>query len=81
MENTTLNRDSSSRHLMLDDGSSLEELKEMLVRLLSSSTIVDARVWLDGVYTSLQNLELHLGSGHELYYKIEGKLDSRNTHR
>jgi hypothetical protein len=44
--------------------------------MLSSSTILDARVWLDGVHISLNSLKSN-SDGHELYFKIEGKVDPK----
>ena len=81
MKNTSTRKDSSSVDLVLDDSIPSDGLKAKLVQLMSSSTITDARVWLDGVYTSLQDLAIQSGNGHELYYKIEGKLEGRNTRR
>jgi hypothetical protein len=51
--------------------------RERLLEILSESKILDARVWLDGVHTSLSRLE-QVQDGHEVYFKIEGKIDAKN---
>ena len=52
------------------------EARQRLMDILSESKILDARVWLDGVHTSLTHLN-QVQDGHELYFKIEGKIDSK----
>ncbi len=55
-----------------------KQVRERLMQILLTSTILDARVWLDGVHTSLNKIGSVVDNGHELYIKIEGKIDSRS---
>jgi hypothetical protein len=56
-------------------------LKGILVDLIASSKALDARVWLDGVYTEIAD-ERVLGSwmnDRDVYFKVEGRIDKRNA--
>ncbi len=54
-----------------------------LVQLFSSSALLDARVWLDGVYTELEDEGVlgRLMKDREVYFKIEGKTGSADENR
>jgi hypothetical protein len=62
------------------DGITDDQLKGILTQLISSSAKLDVRVWLDGVYTDLENASTHREwmKGREVYFKVEGKVDDLN---
>ena len=73
------------RHSTEDSTPSLSEknmadsqLRELLAGLISSSTDLSIRVWLDGVYTNIENSSAvgNWMKGREVYFKVEGKVDS-----
>lgn len=77
----------SFRHPTENSTQSLEKnmadfhLRELLAELISSSTDLNIRVWLDGVYTDIENSR-GIGNwmkGREVYFKVEGKVDSPQT--
>jgi hypothetical protein len=53
-----------------------DQLRNLLEELISSSKDLNVRVWLDGVYTEIddevKNAWMH---GHEVYFKVEGRVD------
>jgi hypothetical protein len=54
-----------------------QPLKTQLVELISKSTNLDARLWLDGIYTELENKQL-VGDwmiDRDVYFKIEGRTE------
>jgi hypothetical protein len=54
-----------------------DQLRELVSGLISASTNLDIRMWLDGIYTEIDNSQ-GLGNrmkGREVYFKIEGKVD------
>jgi hypothetical protein len=56
-------------------------LKGILVDLIASSKALDARVWLDGVYTEIAD-ERVLGNwmnDRDVYFKVEGRIDKRSA--
>jgi hypothetical protein len=55
-------------------------LKELLAELISSSASLNVRVWLDGVYTDIENAGTRREwmKGREVYFKVEGKVDGQN---
>ena len=55
-------------------------LKELLAELISSSASLNVRVWLDGVYTDIENADTRREwmKGREVYFKVEGKVDGQN---
>ena len=56
-------------------------LKHLLVDLIASSKALDARVWLDGVYTEIADEQV-IGSwmnDRDVYFKVEGRIDKRSA--
>src|SRR6267143_538580 len=64
------------QYTMTDD-----RLKSLLAELISSSASLNVRVWLDGVYTDIENAGAHREwmKGREEYFKVEGKVDGQNS--
>jgi hypothetical protein len=58
-----------------------DQLKDLLAELISSSASLNVRVWLDGVYTDIENAAARREwmKGREVYFKVEGKVDSQNS--
>jgi hypothetical protein len=58
------------------------QLKDLLAELISSSASLNLRVWLDGVYTDIENTGTNREwmKGREVYFKVEGKVDGQNGH-
>jgi predicted metal-dependent peptidase len=58
-----------------------DQLKDLLAELISSSASLNVRVWLDGVYTDIENTGTRREwmKGREVYFKVEGKVDSQNS--
>ena len=58
-----------------------DQLKDLLAELISSSASLNVRVWLDGVYTDIENAGTRREwmKGREVYFKVEGKVDSQNS--
>ena len=58
-----------------------DQLKNLLAELISSSASLNVRVWLDGVYTDIDNAGAHgeWMKGREVYFKVEGKVDGQNS--
>ena len=54
------------------------QLRELLAELISSSTDLNIRVWLDGIYTDIESSRVQRDwmKGREVYFKVEGKVDS-----
>ena len=54
-----------------------EQLKGLLNDLICSSGDLNVRVWLDGVYTNLDDARNQADwmKGREVYFKVEGKID------
>jgi hypothetical protein len=57
-----------------------DQLKDLLAELISSSASLNVRVWLDGVYTDIENTagRREWMRGREVYFKVEGKVDGKN---
>jgi hypothetical protein len=57
-----------------------DQLKGLLAELISSSASLNVRVWLDGVYTDIENAGAHREwmKGREIYFKVEGKVDGQS---
>jgi hypothetical protein len=55
-------------------------LKDILVDLIASSKTLDARVWLDGVYTDIGDEQVRgeWMNDRDVYFKVEGRIDKRN---
>ena len=55
-------------------------LKDLLVGLIASSKALDARVWLDGVYTDIgdEQVQGDWMNDRDVYFKVEGRVDKRN---
>ena len=55
-------------------------LRDFLVDLIASSKTLDARVWLDGVYTDINDKQVRGDwmNNRDLYFKVEGRVDKRN---
>lgn len=56
-------------------------LKDLLVDLIAFSKALDARVWLDGVYTEIAD-EKVLGkwmADRDVYFKVEGRIEKRSV--
>ncbi|GEM_PF-5814207 len=60
----------------LDKGMTNDQLRTLLEKLISSSKDLNVRVWLDGVYTEIddevKSVWMH---GREVYFKVEGSVD------
>ena len=58
-----------------------DQLKNLLAELISSSASLNVRVWLDGVYTDIENAGTRRErmKGREVYFKVEGKVDGQNS--
>ena len=54
-----------------------EQLRNLLEALISSSEDLTLRIWLDGVYTDIENTDIDGGwvDGREVYFKVEGRVD------
>jgi hypothetical protein len=55
-------------------------LKDLLVDLIASSKAIEARVWLDGVYTDIgdEQVQGDWMNDRDVYFKVEGRVDKRN---
>ena len=53
------------------------EMKKVLMDLLSTSNILDAGLWLDGIYTPLDEnfFQGDWTKGREVYFKIEARVE------
>ena len=58
----------------------IDRLKDLLVDLIDSSKSLDARVWLDGVYTDMSDEQVRGDwmNDRDVYFKVEGRVDKRN---
>ena len=58
----------------------IDRLKDLLVDLIDSSKSLDARVWLDGVYTdiSAEQVRVEWMNDRDVYFKVEGRVEKRN---
>jgi hypothetical protein len=56
-------------------------LKGILVNLIASSKELDARVWLDGVYTEIDDEQVigNWMNDRDVYFKVEGRIDKRSA--
>jgi hypothetical protein len=65
----------------IDIGPGDDQLKNLLSTLISSSQDLNVRVWLDGVYTDIENAEVRgeWMKGREVYFKVEGSVDRIKT--
>ena len=54
-----------------------EQLRHVLEALITASNDLNLRVWLDGVYTDIENTEIdgQWIDGREIYFKLEGHVD------
>jgi hypothetical protein len=55
-------------------------LKGLLVDLIGSSKALDVRVWLDGIFTDIDD-ERVCGdwmNDRDVYFKVEGRIEKRN---
>jgi hypothetical protein len=52
-------------------------MRHLLEALISSSEDLTLRIWLDGVYTDIENTEIDSAwvDGREVYFKVEGRVD------
>jgi hypothetical protein len=55
-----------------------KQMRRLLSELISSSSDLNVRVWLDGVYTNVEDSGLNgeWMNGREIYFKVEGRVDS-----
>jgi hypothetical protein len=55
-------------------------LKGLLVDLIGSSKALDVRVWLDGVYTDIEDDQVRgeWMNDRDVYFKVEGRIDKRS---
>jgi len=65
----------------IEKGPSDDQLRNLLSALISSSQDLNVRVWLDGVYTDIENAEVRgeWMKGREVYFKVEGRVDGVKT--
>jgi hypothetical protein len=56
-------------------------LKDLLADMIASSKAIEARVWLDGVYTDIGDEQVHGDwmNDRDVYFKVEGRIDKRNS--
>ena len=56
-------------------------MRNLLSALISSSQDLNVRVWLDGVYTDIENAQVRgeWMKGREVYFKVEGSVDGVKT--
>ncbi|OLD15028.1 MAG: hypothetical protein AUI50_01305 [Crenarchaeota archaeon 13_1_40CM_2_52_14] len=56
-------------------------LRNLLIDLIASSKALDARVWLDGVYTDVDDEQVRGEwiNDRDVYFKVEGRVDKRNS--
>jgi hypothetical protein len=64
----------------LRDAKTDGHLRDLLVGLIASSKALDARVWLDGVYTDINDEQVRgeWMNDRDVYFKVEGRVDKRN---
>jgi hypothetical protein len=62
------------------DAKTDRRLRDLLVDLIASSKALDARVWLDGVYTDIDDEQVRgeWMNDRDVYFKVEGRIDRRN---
>ena len=62
---------------LLEKSNTGNQLRDLLAELISSSRDLNVRVWLDGIYTDLDNADVRGDwmKGREVYFKVEGKVD------
>ena len=62
------------------DAKTDDRLRDLLVDLIASSKALDARVWLDGVYTDIDDEQVRgeWMNDRDVYFKVEGRIDKRN---
>ena len=72
-------REGPSRSEASDSGAD-GRLKDLLLNLIVSSKALDARVWLDGVYTDIgdERVRGNWMNDRDVYFKVEGRVDKRN---
>ena len=72
-------REGSSRSEGQEPGTN-GRLKGLLVDLIASSKALDARVWLDGVYTDIGDEQVRGDwmNDRDVYFKVEERVDKRN---
>ena len=58
-----------------------DQLKSLLAELISTSANLNVRVWLDGVYTDIENGRAYgqWMKGREVYFKVEGRVDGQRS--
>jgi hypothetical protein len=60
----------------MDNGLNNSQLRTFLEELISSSKDLNVRVWLDGVYTEIDDeARGDWMKGREVYFKVEGSVD------
>lgn len=62
------------------DSETDSRLKDLLRELIVSSKALDARVWLDGVYTDIgdEHVRGNWMKDRDVYFKVEGRVDKGN---
>jgi hypothetical protein len=66
----------------LDKGMSDDQLRSLLKELMSSSRDLNLRVWVDGIYTEVEDKPRHdWMNGREVYFKVEGSVDRLKTNQ
>jgi hypothetical protein len=70
-----------SPDLNVPDAKTDGRLRDLLVDLIASSKALDARVWLDGVYTDIGDEQVRgeWMNDRDVYFKVEGRIDKRNS--
>lgn len=66
---------SAERSTVEKDANDLQ-MRHILRELISTSSDLNIRVWLDGVYTNVEDAYLEGGwmNGREVYFKVEGRV-------
>jgi hypothetical protein len=65
---------------VFEKGMTDNRLRSLLEELISSSKDLNVRVWLDGVYTEVDDeIQRDWMNGREVYFKVEGRVDRLKT--
>lgn len=74
----------TTNHTPQQESMAEDQLKNLLAELISSSGGLSVRVWLDGVYTDIENAAAanrEWMKGREIYFKVEGRVKGQSILR
>jgi hypothetical protein len=68
----------ASQSVLPRDVAAEKQMRHLLSELISSSSDLNVRVWLDGVYTNVEDSHTNGDwmNGREIYFKVEGRVNS-----